>query len=106
MQEFENLIQKLTIPVTIALMAGLARFAFSEQKSIWTFFRGMLIASFVGLMTGNGLQDSGLGDGMKFAIIGATSFCADEVLSIIIKIVVWVKEDPVNRIREVFRLRK
>lgn len=103
--EYSDLLKKLTIPASISLMAGLARFVFSDNKSLLTFLRGMFIAGFVGMMTGYGLQDAELSEGMKGLIIGASSFCADEVLMIVLKFAAHVKKDPMKYVREYLKRR-
>lgn len=105
MDEYSELLKKLTIPVTISLMAGFARFIFSDNKSLLTFLRGIFIAGFVGMMTGFGLQDAAFSEGTKGLIIGISSFCADEVLMIVLKFATNVKQDPMKYVREYLKRR-
>lgn len=89
----------------ISLMAGFARFIFSDKKSVLSLCRGIFIAGFVGMMTGYGLQDVEFSEGTKGLVIGVASFCADEVLMIILKFAAHVKKDPVKYVREYLRKR-
>lgn len=87
---------KLAIPASIAFMAGFARFAFSDKKSLWSFFRGVVLAGFIGLMTSLGIVDLPVSEGVKGMIIGVTSFCADEVAMFIIAVANEVRKDPLG----------
>lgn len=56
-------VKRLSVPVTIAVSAGVARFVFSDQRSFYSFLRGVFIAAFVGLLGGYALQDVHMGEG-------------------------------------------
>ncbi len=101
MEDYQDMIKRLTIPGMIALLAGTARFAFSEKKSLWSFFRGVMLAGFVGFMTGFGLQDSHLSEGVRFAIIGVTSFCADEVAMFLVAAATELRKDPLGYLSKI-----
>lgn len=101
MEDIEDLFKKLMIPAMISLMAGLARFFFSDKRSIWGFLRGVFLASFFGFMTGLGLQDTGLSDGARYAIVGATSFCADEFAMLLVGAAQKIRKDPLGYLASV-----
>ena len=96
MFESNEPLEKLTIPAIIAIMAGFARFAFAEKRSVWSFFRGITIAGFVGSMTTLGIHNMAMDEGMKGVIIGVTAFCADEVALFTIAAANEVRKDPLK----------
>lgn len=109
MDHLDETFRRLTIPVTIAAMAGFARFLFSRERSLLSFFRGVTIAGFVGLMTSLGLQHVEIDEGMKGMIIGITSFCADEVAQVLIALAKEIQKDPfkyIYRVIDAFRSQK
>lgn len=101
MQEYEELHKKLLVPVIISLMAAVARFAFSQQRTFWSFLRGVAIAGFVGLMTSLGIHDLALSEGTKGMIIGITSFCADEVAMFVIASATEMRKDPLGYVSRI-----
>lgn len=102
MQDYEELQKKLMIPVIISLMAAVARFAFSQQKSFLSFLRGVAIAAFVGLTTALGIHDTALSEATKGAIIGVTAFCADEVAMFLIASAGELRKDPLGYAARIF----
>jgi len=93
--------EKLTVPALIAVMAGFTRFAFSEKRSVWSFFRGITVAGFVGAMTTLGLQTMHIDPSLKGVIIGGTSFCADEVAMFTIAAANEVRKDPLRYVANI-----
>lgn len=94
--DFAAYARKLLIPVTIAVMGGFARFAFSENRSFVSFIRGVVIAAFVGVMVSLALQDTFLSESMRGMIIGVSSFCADEVVLFLLACAKEVRNDPLK----------
>lgn len=101
MFDSDDQLQKLTVPAIIAVAAGFARFAFSEKRSVWSFFRGITIAGFVGAMTTLGLDSVHIEPSMKGVIIGVTAFCADEVALFALAAANEVRKDPLRYISNI-----
>ena len=101
MFDSDDQLQKLTVPAIIAMAAGFARFAFSEKRSVWAFFRGITIAGFVGAMTTLGMASVNIDPSMKGVIIGVTAFCADEVALFALAAVNEVRKDPLRYISNI-----
>ncbi len=99
--DFNELIRKMTIPVIIALMGGLARFAFSGNRSFGAFIRGVIIAGFVGVMVTFALEGTLLAEGTKGMIIGVASFCADETIMFVLACAKEIKKDPLKYLMNV-----
>ncbi len=94
--DFLAFARKLIIPITIAVMGGFARFAFSNNRSVWGFLRGVIIAAFVGVMVSLALQDTFLSESMKGMIVGVSSFTADEIVLFILACFREVMKDPLK----------
>jgi len=97
----QELQKKLLIPAGSILAASIARFAFSEKRSFWTFLRGVAIAGFVGLMTSLGIHDVAMEEGTKGMIIGVTSFCGDEVAMFLIAVATEARKDPLGYLHKI-----
>lgn len=103
MDEIQNAINKLGFPILLSIMASLARFMFSDKKSMFTFLRGVIVSSFAGAIVAMALEDTSYGEGFRGAIVGVSAFCADEVLMVFILLAKNMKDDPVKYVRDYLR---
>lgn len=106
MYDFFETYEKFILPAMLSFVAALARFAFSDKKSILIFLRGVIISCFAGAMMALALQDYEMGEGMKGAIVGVSAFCADEVLAVLITMAKHIKDDPMRWVRDYLNSRR
>lgn len=91
-----------------SVLAAASRAILSEdRRSVTGFFRGLVMAVFVGTMVSQLVKDYGLTPATQGAVVGIASFIADDILLFILAIVAAIRRDPkealLNLIEYIFR---
>lgn len=77
------------------ILAAASRSILSEdRRSIIGFLRGLVLAIFVGIIVGLVIQDYGFTAPTQSAVVGISSFIADDILLMILAVSSAVCKDP------------
>lgn len=88
----------------ISTLAAASRTILSEdRRSITGFLRGLVLAIFVGVLTGFAMNDYDFGPGTQGAIVGVSAFVADDILMIILAVTKNLRKDPSKLIDFILR---
>lgn len=80
---------------SISIMAAASRTILSEdRRSFWGFIRGFILAIFVAVLVGWGVDGSNLSQEWKNLIIGISAFAADDILLVILSVTSKLRSDP------------
>lgn len=78
-----------------SILAAASRSIISEdRRSMIGFLRGFVMALFVGIIVGFLVQNYSLSISLSNAIVGVTSFCADDILLMILTASAAIRKDP------------
>lgn len=108
MNEPENLLNFLNkiLPLgSISILAAASRTILSEdRRSFIGFMRGLVLAIFVSMVVGWGIENSSISQEWRYVIIAVTAFSADDILMILLSITQKLREDPMIVIDYLMRL--
>lgn len=102
----DEFLKTLTSLIGISTLAAAARSVLSEdRRSLKGFFRAVVLAIFVGGITGGLVSNYNFSPAMQGSIVGLCSFVADDILLGVISLVAWFKADPSRIINVIFNRR-
>ena len=94
-EDLTDLFKTLLALTGISTLAAASRSILSEdRRSIGGFLRGFVLAVFVGVIVGMGIQDYELSHATQGAIVGICSFVADDILMLVISVASNVAKNP------------
>lgn len=80
MDELKEFLESLMVPLIISIFGGLARLCYSRADGIGAIVRGLVVATFTGVMVHLILKDSGLSGSTQAAFVGVASWGGPKVL--------------------------
>lgn len=103
MSDTEKLLNTALSLGSISIMAAASRTILSEdRRTLVGFMRGLVLAIFVAVIVGWGLESSVISQGWKNIAIAVSAFSADDILLIVLSILAKLREDP-SAIIEILR---
>lgn len=94
-EEIMRIFKPLFSLVGISALAAASRSLLSpDRRSLPAFFRGLVLACFVGGVVGLSMQDSDLTPSIQGAVVGISGFVADDLLLALVAFTTKLREDP------------
>jgi hypothetical protein len=95
MSDTEKLLNAALSLGSISVMAAASRTILSpDRRSLAGFLRGLVLAIFVAIVVGWGIDGSSISQEWKNVIIAVCAFAADDILLVILSVTTKLREDP------------
>lgn len=95
MSEETSLMNTLLSLFGIGTMATISRSILSEdRRTLAGFFRGLVLALFVGFIVGSLIQDYNFSPSTQGGIVGVCAFVADDLLLIVLSVTTKLRNNP------------